>query len=181
MLRSTQRGQTEHPKNPKHDVPRPTTRSKKREKHQKTSTPTHHLFNCFINVKSSNSISNWYKSLQSQTRCDCRHIGFGHAAGTGSAAVEDGAAWADHYAEYGDNSAVMGNDADVANSFTAIVRWRLGWGWERRGAAAGSALRGPWRRWTGRNRILTTTFAQFSRTAPWVRMENSCLETSCWR
>ena len=54
-------------------------------------------------------------------------LGFGHAAGTGSAAPSDVEAWAQQLAQYGDSSAVMGNDDSVVNSFTSVVRWRLGW------------------------------------------------------
>jgi len=53
-------------------------------------------------------------------------LGFGHAAGTGGAAPSDEQAWKANLANYGDNSAIMGNDASVQNSFTAVVRWRLG-------------------------------------------------------
>ena len=50
-------------------------------------------------------------------------LGFGHAAGTGSAAPSDEEAWKQSLANYGDSSAIMGNDASHRNSFSAVVRF----------------------------------------------------------
>lgn len=56
-------------------------------------------------------------------------LGFGHAAGFGDAAMgsdDEVAKWKTSLANYGDQSAVMGNDFQMGNSWPAPARWKLG-------------------------------------------------------
>jgi hypothetical protein len=54
-------------------------------------------------------------------------LGFGHAGGTNSATPDDEEAWKQNLAEYGDNSAIMGNDSAERNTFSAVARFKMGW------------------------------------------------------
>lgn len=72
-----------------------------------------------------------------------RYLGLGNAAGSAYAPVDDDATWSSSRAATGDTSAVMGTNALLEkNSFTAAVKWRLGW-LPASAVLTGSALQTP--------------------------------------